>query len=263
MPRSTAACATSCRSPWRAVGPTSGRMPTHVKVREAGRIVSVAVIIGVGVNAEGRREVLGMAVGASEAETFWLEFLRGLKRRGLAGVKLVISNAHEEPHGRSLSCAARDMEACRVHFACNALANDGKAQRRLVSAQSGPPTPSPTRRAPVTNGALSPTSSARRCRGLRRSRRRPRRTCSPTCTSRPPTARAALEQPDRAPQQRDQPPHQHRRYHSERGRRRAARGRAPARAVRRMGHATRPLLDPRGISAISDTGPARLSAVRA
>ena len=68
---------------------------TYVKVREAGRIVSVAVTIAVGVNADGRREVLGMAVGACEAETFWTDFLRGLARRGLRGVKLVISDAHE------------------------------------------------------------------------------------------------------------------------------------------------------------------------
>jgi putative transposase len=68
---------------------------TYVKVREAGRIVSVAVTIAVAVNTDGRREVLGMAIGASEAETFWIEFLRKLKRRGLAGVKLVISDAHE------------------------------------------------------------------------------------------------------------------------------------------------------------------------
>ncbi|TCS96313.1 mutator family transposase, partial [Pseudofulvimonas gallinarii] len=56
---------------------------TYVKVREAGRIVSVAVIIAVGVNADGRREVLGMGVGASEAEPFWTAFLRSLMRRGL------------------------------------------------------------------------------------------------------------------------------------------------------------------------------------
>jgi transposase-like protein len=68
---------------------------TYVKVREAGRIVSVAVTIAVAVNTDRRREVLGMAIGASEAETFWVEFLRRLKRRGLAGVKLVISDAHE------------------------------------------------------------------------------------------------------------------------------------------------------------------------
>jgi putative transposase len=68
---------------------------TYVKVREAGRIVSVAVTIAVAVNTDGRREVLGMSIGAAEAETFWVEFLRKLERRGLAGVKLVISDAHE------------------------------------------------------------------------------------------------------------------------------------------------------------------------
>jgi putative transposase len=64
---------------------------THVKVRQAGRVVSVAVIVAVGANADGRREVLGIDVGPSEAETFWTEFLRKLARRGLRGVKLVIS----------------------------------------------------------------------------------------------------------------------------------------------------------------------------
>lgn len=68
---------------------------TYLKVRQAGRIVSVAVTIAVGVNSDGRREVLGMAIGASEAETFWTGFLRNLARRGLRGVKLVISDAHE------------------------------------------------------------------------------------------------------------------------------------------------------------------------
>ena len=59
-----------------------------------GRIVSVAVIVAEGANADGRREVLGMTVGRSEAETFWTAFLRSLARRGLRGVKLVISDAH-------------------------------------------------------------------------------------------------------------------------------------------------------------------------
>ena len=68
---------------------------TYVKVRQAGRVVSVAVIVAVGANADGRREVLGIDVGPSQAETFWTEFLRKLARRGLRGVKLVISNAHE------------------------------------------------------------------------------------------------------------------------------------------------------------------------
>lgn len=68
---------------------------TDVKVRENGRIISVAVIIAVAVNSQGRREVLGMAVGASEAETFWTQFPRSLARRGLRGVKLMISDDHK------------------------------------------------------------------------------------------------------------------------------------------------------------------------
>jgi putative transposase len=68
---------------------------TYLKVRRGGRIVSVAVIIAVGVNTDGRREVLGMEIGTSEAEPIWTEFLRKLIRRGSRGVKLVISDAHE------------------------------------------------------------------------------------------------------------------------------------------------------------------------
>jgi transposase-like protein len=60
---------------------------TYVKVREAGRIVSVGVTIAVAVNTDGRREVLGMAIGASEAETFWIEVLRKLKRRHPLGAE--------------------------------------------------------------------------------------------------------------------------------------------------------------------------------
>src|SRR5205085_4140945 len=68
---------------------------TYVKARRDHHIVSVAVIVAVGVNSDGRREVLGMTVGHSEAEPFWVEFLRSLARRGLRGAKLVISDAHE------------------------------------------------------------------------------------------------------------------------------------------------------------------------
>ena len=68
---------------------------TYLKVRQAGRIVSVAVTVAVAVNDQGRREVLGMAIGASEAETFWTGFLRSLTRRGLRGVKLVIADDHK------------------------------------------------------------------------------------------------------------------------------------------------------------------------
>jgi len=64
-------------------------------VREAGRIVSIAVIIAVAVNTNGGREVLGMQVAPSEAEPFWTDFLQSLMQHVLRGVKLVISDAHE------------------------------------------------------------------------------------------------------------------------------------------------------------------------
>ncbi|WCM28582.1 IS256 family transposase [Sphingomonas sp. QA11] len=110
---------------------------TYLKVRQAGRIVSVAVIIAVGVNSDGRREVLGMDIGASEAATFWTAFLRKLTRRGLRGVKLVISDAHEGIKAAVSQVLCASWQRCRVHFMRNALAHAGKAQRRVVSAFVG------------------------------------------------------------------------------------------------------------------------------
>ena len=110
---------------------------TYVKVRQAGRIVSVAVIVAVGVNSDGRREVLGMDIGASEAETFWTEFLRKLTRRGLRGVKLVISDAHEGIKAAVSKLLCASWQRCRVHFMRNALAHAGKSGRRVVSAFIG------------------------------------------------------------------------------------------------------------------------------
>jgi transposase-like protein len=107
---------------------------TYVKVRRNGRIVSIAVIIAVGVNSDGRREVLGMAIGASEAETFWADFLRALTRRGLRGVKLVISDAHEGLKAAASKILSATWQRCRVHFMRNALAHAGKSGRRVVSA---------------------------------------------------------------------------------------------------------------------------------
>jgi len=107
---------------------------TYVKVRRNHRIVSVAVIIAVGVNADGRREVLGMDIGPSEAETFWSEFLRKLRRRGLRGVKLVISDAHEGIKAAVAKLMNATWQRCRVHTMRNALAHAGKSSRRVVSA---------------------------------------------------------------------------------------------------------------------------------
>ncbi len=107
---------------------------TYVKVRQAGRIVSVAVIVAVGANADGRREVLGMDVGPSEAETFWTDFLRKLARRGLRGVKLVISDAHEGIKAAVSKVLCCTWQRCRVHFMRNVLAHAGRSGRRVVSA---------------------------------------------------------------------------------------------------------------------------------
>lgn len=107
---------------------------TYVKTRQNGSIVSVAVIIAVGVNTDGRREVLGMQIGASEAEPFWTEFLRSLTRRGLRGVKLVISDAHEGIKAAVSKVFSATWQRCRVHFMRNALAHAGKSGRRVVAA---------------------------------------------------------------------------------------------------------------------------------
>ena len=107
---------------------------TYVKVRQAGRIVSVAVTIAVGVNADGRREILGLSIGPSEAETFWTGFLRALTRRGLRGVKLVTSDAHEGLKAAISKVLCATWQRCRVHFMRNALAHAGKSGRRVVSA---------------------------------------------------------------------------------------------------------------------------------
>jgi putative transposase len=107
---------------------------TYVKVRQNGRIVSVAVTVAVGVNADGRREVLGMDIGPSEAEPFWTAFLRKLARRGLRGVKLVVSDAHEGIKASVSKILTASWQRCRVHFMRNALAHAGKSGRRVVSA---------------------------------------------------------------------------------------------------------------------------------
>jgi transposase-like protein len=107
---------------------------TYVKVRQNGRVVSVAVIVAVGVNSDGRREILGLDIGPSEAETFWTGFLRKLARRGLRGVKLVISDAHEGIKAAVAKVFNATWQRCRVHFMRNVLAYAGRQGRRVVSA---------------------------------------------------------------------------------------------------------------------------------
>ena len=108
---------------------------TYCKVRIGQRVVSQAVVIATGVSADGRREVLGCAVGDSETEVFWTEFLRDLRDRGLHGVQLVISDAHRglvNAVGAVLQGSA--WQRCRVHFMRNALAKVSKGHAEMVAA---------------------------------------------------------------------------------------------------------------------------------
>jgi transposase-like protein len=93
---------------------------TYEKVREGGRIVNQAAVVAVGVRETGEKSVLGLAVGASETEAFWLEFCRSLARRGLSGVQLVISDAHEGLRSALAQVfAGATWQRCKVHFLRN------------------------------------------------------------------------------------------------------------------------------------------------
>jgi transposase-like protein len=107
---------------------------TYLKTREAGRIVSTAVILAVGVNSDGRREVLGIATGASEAELFWTAFLRSLADRGLRGVKLVIADDHKGLRAAATRVFHASLQRCRVHWMRNAMAHLAPKQRPAVVA---------------------------------------------------------------------------------------------------------------------------------
>ena len=107
---------------------------TYVKLRENHRIVSMAIIVAVAVNMDGRREVLGITVMPTEAETFWSGFLRSLTRRGLRGVKLVISDAHEGLKAAAAKVLAASWQRCRVHFLRNLMSRVGRQHQPMVSA---------------------------------------------------------------------------------------------------------------------------------
>ncbi|HEY0084661.1 MAG TPA: IS256 family transposase [Allosphingosinicella sp.] len=107
---------------------------TYIKVREGGRIISRAVIVAVAVNSDGKREVLGIAVGPSEAETFWTDFLRSLADRGLRGIKLVIADDHKGLRAAVRRVFNAGLQRCRVHWMRNALAHAPAKQRAAVAA---------------------------------------------------------------------------------------------------------------------------------
>ena len=120
--------------------PLTGEWPyvwldaTYLKQRQGGRIVSVAAIIAVAANTDGRREIIGLGVGPSEAEAFWMDFLRSLRARGLSGVKLVISDAHSGLKTAISRVFDASWQRCRVHWMRNALAHVSKGQHTVVAA---------------------------------------------------------------------------------------------------------------------------------
>lgn len=108
---------------------------TYVKAHEGAHVVSKAVVVATGVAADGTREVLGLAVGDSEDKSFWTAFLRSLRARGLAGVRLVISDAHEGLR-QSIEkvMLGATWQRCRVHFLRNVLAKIPKGSQEMVAA---------------------------------------------------------------------------------------------------------------------------------
>ena len=105
---------------------------TYLKVRQGGRVVSVAAIIACGVNQDGRREILGLGLGDSEAQVFWVDFLRRLRQRGLTGVQLIISDAHDGLKAAISQVFTASWQRCRVHFLRNLLACVPKPSQSLV-----------------------------------------------------------------------------------------------------------------------------------
>jgi putative transposase len=107
----------------------------YPKVRQNHRVVGMALVIAVGVSEEGERTLLGFDVGASEEEAFWKGFLRGLKKRGLKGVQLVISDAHGGlKEAINAVFAGASWQRCRVHFMRNVLAHIPKGDKAMVAA---------------------------------------------------------------------------------------------------------------------------------
>ncbi len=116
--------------------------------------MSQAVVIAIGVKTSGEREVLGLDVGPSEDGAFWLQFLRSLVARGLAGVKLAISDAHQGLKGAiEAVLQGASWQRCRVHFMRNALALVPKATASMVAATFGPCLFSQTRPTPGNSGS--------------------------------------------------------------------------------------------------------------
>ncbi|MET3835696.1 transposase-like protein [Brevundimonas sp. UYEF29] len=171
--------------------PLTGEWPylwldaTYLKVRQGGRIVPVAAIIAVAANTEGRREIIGLGIGPSEAETFWTEFLRSLRVRGLGGVRLVISDAHTGLKAAIARVFEATWQRCRVHWMRNALAHVSRVASIPSSPlPSGRPSINPTAPMPAKPGERSQSNCARAGQNWLISWMPASTTCWPTCHSR-------------------------------------------------------------------------------
>ena len=104
------------------------------KVRDGGRVVRKCLVIAHGVHESGRREVIGLDCGECESEAFWREFLRGLVKRGLAGVQLVVSDAHEGLKQAIAQVLGSPWQRCTVHFLREALGHARREQQPMLAA---------------------------------------------------------------------------------------------------------------------------------
>ena len=187
-----------------------------------------------------------MTIGASEAETFWTEFLRALTRRGLRGVKLVISDAHEGLKAAAARVLNATWQRCRVHFMRNLLAHAGKSGRRVVAAfvaTAFAQEDAQTAKTQWRQVADQLRPKAPKLANLM-DQAEPDVLAYMTFPKEHQAHQAALDQSDRAPQRRDQATHQRRRHLSKRGRHNAANRCHPARAERRLGGPESPIHDP-------------------
>ena len=205
------------------------------KVRDRGHVVSKALVIAYGVHETGRREVIGLDVGEIESEAFWREFLRSLRRRGLDGVRLCVSDAHEGLKAAIARVLGCPWQRCTVHFVRDMHQHCRPAQRALVSAALrevfNADSYEPAReRVTAVIEQLEPTAP-KVCRAARGRRRGPARLLP---FPRRALVQAALDEPARARQPRDRPPHRRRRHLPQRRGADPARRHAADRAKRRM-----------------------------
>src|SRR4051794_13766253 len=138
----------------------------HLKVRDRGRVVSKALVIAYAVHDSGRREVIGLDLGEVETEAFWTEFLRGLRARGLQGLRLVISDHHEGLKSAIARVLDAPWQRCCVHFVRNMHGHCRPAPR---SAAWSPP---PCARCSTPPTAPRPASGSAPCSSASHRRRR-------------------------------------------------------------------------------------------